>query len=52
MRNVYCLKHMTILSRGQMEKNTRTICNAPVDDIDIINLLGQLIYLGLPIALG
>ena len=44
MRNVYCLKHM--------EKNTRTICNAPVDDIDIINLLGQLIYLGLPIALG
>ena len=31
-------KKITVLSRGKMEKITGTICNVPVDDIDIINL--------------
>ena len=32
-------KRITGLSRGQVEKITGTICNIPVDDIDIYNLL-------------
>ena len=30
---------MTVLSRGQIEKITGNICNVPVEDIDISNLL-------------
>ena len=32
-------KKITVLSPGHMEKITGTICNAPVDNIDISNLL-------------
>ena len=36
----------TALSRRQIEKitRTRTICNVPVDDIDISNLLSRTAY--------